>query len=848
MDYPRDLYTAVEDILDRLKNRRFRIADARQMVAPFHCKIYIVHAELAWHGSANFSINGLTGQAEQTTAILDPVHVRLWRDWFREVAATAHDLHEKLIDLLEAWLKMADPFDVYLKALLHLLDLPDVQRERGAFSPVYYQKRLAAWTVRQLDAQGGALLVVATGLGKTIIGAEVAGLLNATDEIGHVILLAPRGVHSAWKTQLQGRGITFDVFDNRLLFDEDAGKGWHQISRLTTLLRTAGSQTLILVDEAHFYRNQLLAHRNGGSLVIQRFGHSVKQGARIVLMTGSAYGTNMQNLDSLLYLLPHRNPETLEGQGPWRAVSYKHFSALSPVAVLGYPHVIEMAHQRGDVEDGHPFVELGSGTCQYLPIKLQTRVVTYELPLEDEVAAAFKNRFFDQNRKMPTLGFSDEEGQFTTMTDTVYNVTLKGWLSSPRELIRCIDKNLETKGSLDQTRLFDEGSHEIPPDSQPRKESERDRGYAPKLSLHVDTRRLPLQSLRQRLAHLQNEPDDKAKCLLKLLQERRESGPLKVIIFVEQLVTALHVKKVLHNQMPSLHVACTVKSTGTLEESHIRADLLRLFSPGSHGEEDGDCISFEVLICTDADGVGVNLQDADTVVNYDLTAAGADRLVQRLGRILRSTARRERTLHVFTFLPAYVTSPAPEGDVYRRIRSQYERLFDRHDKSSEILGSRILAADGRPTTIHLNGEVDVSSLFEASYPLERRSNGKSLVAHLTVLEGHRQQAEALPQTLHSVRYYDGAESRLVVLIRCGERYHPLVVEPKSQRLVSEDALEALNLLACPPDEPLAEVLSVIAVPGILDAADEAIRRWCNRHGESLDGVRRVVSLYLLPRL
>lgn len=45
----RDLYVAVEDILYRLKNRRFRIADARQMMAPFHCKIYIVHEGLAWH-------------------------------------------------------------------------------------------------------------------------------------------------------------------------------------------------------------------------------------------------------------------------------------------------------------------------------------------------------------------------------------------------------------------------------------------------------------------------------------------------------------------------------------------------------------------------------------------------------------------------------------------------------------------------------------------------------------------------------------------------------------------------------------------------------------------------------
>lgn len=852
----RDLYAAVQDILHRLKERRFRIADARQMIRPFHCKIYIVHEELAWHGSANFSKNGLTGQSEQVTVVLDPVHIRQWRTWFHEVASTARDLNEELIDMLQAWLEMADPFDVYLKALLHLLDVPDLRRERGALPPVYYQKQLAAWAVRQLDVHGGALLVVATGLGKTIVGAEIAGLLHTANGIGHVILLAPRSVHSPWKTQLQGRGVPFDMFDNRLLFNKDSDLDWHQISGLTTLLRAADSQTLILVDEAHFYRNQLLKHRNGESLVIDRLDRAITQGARIVLMTGSAYGTNIQNLDSLLYLLPHRNPGTLEGQGPWRAVSYQQFSTLPPVAVLGYPHVVEMARQRGDVEDGYPYVDLGSGTRQYLPTTLRTQLVTYELPLEGEVAAAFKEHCFDSNRKMPTLGFSDEEGQFTKMTDSVHNVTLKGWLSSPRELSRCIAKNLETEGPLGQPRLMNEGSSdptlnsqmnlwgEVTHDQHRKARSyQRARGYAPKLSLHVDSRRPLLQSLQQRLAPLQNQPDDKAKQLIAMLEQRRELGPLKVIIFVEHLVTALYLKDVLRTQMRQSRVACTVKSPESLKDRGTRADLLRRFSPVSHGQ-DVEGSSFDVLICTDADGVGVNLQDADTVVNYDLTT-GADRLVQRLGRILRYTPERGRALHVYTFRPACVTRSEANGLVYRQIRDKYERLVGRHDKSSEILRSRILSTDDHPATVRLDGEVDVASLFEAIYPLERKGEEKSLAAHLSVLEGHRQRVEALQHTLHSARYYDGAEPRLVVLIRCGERYHAVVVAPESQHVVSEDALAALSLLACPPDTPRVDVLS-ITVPEILDAADHAVHCWCARHNENLDGVERVAALYMLP--
>lgn len=370
--HPESLYAAVEDIVERMRTDRFRIADARQMEKPFHCKFYIVHTNLAWHGSANFSANGLKEQSEQVQIVRDQVQVKRWTDWFYEIAETARDLRAELIEALEAWLRMNEPFDIYLKALLHLLDAPDLRRERSAFPPTYYQKRLAAWAVRQLDAYGGALLVLATGLGKTIVGAEVAGLLRATDEVGQIVLLAPRAVHHLWKTQLQGRGVVFDAFDTGILFRTETRKKAHQISRLTALLREADDRTLILIDEAHDYRNQLLAHRSGkGSRVIDRLARATSQEARIVLMTGSVYGTSIQNLDSLLYLLPHRNPERLDGLGPWVAGSYRQFNALPPVAILGYPHVLKMARQRGDVENGQPYVDFGSER-HYLPTTLQT--------------------------------------------------------------------------------------------------------------------------------------------------------------------------------------------------------------------------------------------------------------------------------------------------------------------------------------------------------------------------------------------------------------------------------------------------------------------------------------------
>ncbi|HEX8674938.1 MAG TPA: hypothetical protein VF710_23765 [Longimicrobium sp.] len=54
-----DLWKAVADLVERMEAGRFKIRDARSMRVPFHCKFYICDQKAVWHGSANFSKNGL---------------------------------------------------------------------------------------------------------------------------------------------------------------------------------------------------------------------------------------------------------------------------------------------------------------------------------------------------------------------------------------------------------------------------------------------------------------------------------------------------------------------------------------------------------------------------------------------------------------------------------------------------------------------------------------------------------------------------------------------------------------------------------------------------------------------
>lgn len=115
-----NLVAAVMDLIQRIQDKKFVIQDAREVSQQFHCKFYICDDNYLWHGSANFSDNGLLKKAEQVEASTDPDLIQRWLLWFEEVASQSRDLMDDVLAELQAWLKLVDPFDAYLKALLLL--------------------------------------------------------------------------------------------------------------------------------------------------------------------------------------------------------------------------------------------------------------------------------------------------------------------------------------------------------------------------------------------------------------------------------------------------------------------------------------------------------------------------------------------------------------------------------------------------------------------------------------------------------------------------------------------------------------------------------------------------------
>lgn len=167
---------------------------------------------------------------------------------------------------------------------------------------------------------------------------------------------------------------------------------------------------------------------------------------------------------------------------------------------------------------------------------------------------------------------------------------------------------------------------------------------APNGASFPDDRRV-LDRLRELLKHAP-VADPKADALDQLLSAR----PGKTIVFTDAQPTARYLmQRFRHRRVAAVFGHVGRFATGDAP----RRDVLRTFAPRAQGAAlPAAALETDVLIATDLLSEGLNLQDAERVVHYDLPWSPA-RLAQRVGRIDR-LGSSHAAITTVTFLP-----PAP---------------------------------------------------------------------------------------------------------------------------------------------------------------------------------------------
>ena len=220
---------------------------------------------------------------------------------------------------------------------------------------------------------------------------------------------------------------------------------------------------------------------------------------------------------------------------------------------------------------------------------------------------------------------------------------------------------------------------------------------------------------------LANEPDtrqdDKLQQLLKLLKKHPNE---KLLIFTEFCDTARYLYRQL--QYAGFEDIEQIDSRRKVN----REEVIERFSPCYNGKLPQDVVPVQTLITTDVLAEGLNLQDASTIINYDLHWNPV-RLMQRIGRLDRrldpeievTLNRTDPTVHVWNFLP-----PAELDDILR-LRRRVDGKILRISRTLGIEGQFVSPDDPDETLRLFNERYEGIESIEELMNLERQRISES---------------------------------------------------------------------------------------------------------------------------
>ena len=279
------------------------------------------------------------------------------------------------------------------------------------------------------------------------------------------------------------------------------------------------------------------------------------------------------------------------------------------------------------------------------------------------------------------------------------------------------------------------------------------------------------------------EKDLKLKKLEELLQKRQEK---KVLIFTQSKETAEY----LIYQLQSRGLKNSELITGGMDNIQIK---IKRFSPISNefNIKESKNSEIDILVTTDVLSEGQNLQDCNTVVNYDLPWA-IIKLIQRVGRIDR-IGQEADTIFCHSFMP--------DAGLERLIQLR-SRIQNRLRENAEVIGTDELFFEGEQQTLidlyHEKSEIlekEISDDIDlSSFALELWNKG---IKKDPALE---EKVKNMPDVVHSSKKIEKENQPEGVLLFAKSHINNyLLYLNENGESIKEDQMSILKLAECQLD-------------------------------------------------
>ena len=791
-----------------------------------HGKVYIVDDRMVWLGSPNLTNKGLLENHESVGALIDPERVHIWVRLFKEKwdAPDTKDLTLELLRRLLAWLELADPFHVYLKSIQALVPRKEPEPPRKRYKlPADYQRVIITRVVRQLKTYKGAMLVASTGMGKTVMATDVCYKLHQEGFIDSVLIFAPNHTRLNWEEDLDSAGINHQTFSREILGQKRSSRLRSEAGRLQRYLEKLDDQYIIVIDESHYFRNE---NKSGGkqklsfSRVIDRVRES---GCYVLLLTATPYAKGFEDINNQLKLLPHCAPEqvrTTSGQyvfpgmgvirhpNAWVIPEVSFFEAFRRLEVVTLISTSWVARNFGIPTAEGDKVKRPDGEM-WIP-RLNLRRATVPLPFEREIKNLIgKDYFKHENKPIPT-----REGEFRMTTSSIEKEVNEAWSSSPLALQETLYQVIEDN-------------------------------YEVKFRVSQETRRESIEPVYSELQGMNHRDDPKIKALLELVTNHQGE---KIIVFTKRHPTAIYLEKAIGDNLPNRVVATSIQQLSFMKYDVIEDDALQTmiqkFAPISNNVKRSSG-TIDILILTDAHSTGINLQDANVVINYDL-AWTPDVIIQRAGRIMRFW-KEPRQVHIYAFVGVFEEDDPVLPYDASGVSRQLESLKARSNEAQEIVEVPILPEDEhqRITSLGKFSRVTLADLGELNATeVEDYSGGSPFLKHITALIQNQELADDLRDDINSAKLYNGEHEIVYLLIRHQDEFEWLVFNLSLNQLEEWSNDKLLEAIACNEDESVA-----VVDKEILETVAQSMRNdWCQRNNVHSSEVERICAMYLKPRM
>ena len=494
---------------------------------------------------------------------------------------------------------------VACRAARALLDGPAVDREPEAWPPwlALHQVPAAERLSGILARHGGALLADAVGLGKSYVALAVALVRDEPFRLVVPAVLVPQ-----WRALLDRFDAKAPIITHESLSARDGSVGAQHAAPLQPIRPTAHPPTrLFIVDEAHRFRNpDTNRYRALARLVV---------GARVLLVTATPVHNRLADLFHLFRLFLRDHALAALGVPSLRRAALGEVDAS---LIAGAAARLIVARSRTRVRNGYA----GGPVALSFPLRSDAEPVRVG-PAPDGVVAALVDgvrRLARGGPAAPLLrlvllrrlasslpAFRASLARHEAYLDLADRAAAEGRGLSAREFQRCFPPTESLDVQLALFPLLVEptsGGAGGGPDGADRRELARLRALA------ADAR------------------DPKLAALERLLDAR----PCKTIVFTDARATARH----LLQRLGRRRAAAVFGPAGRFAAGEsTRHEVLRAFAPAAQGAPPPPrALETDLLIATDLLSEGLNLQDAERVVHYDVPWSPA-RLAQRVGRIDR---------------------------------------------------------------------------------------------------------------------------------------------------------------------------------------------------------------------